>query len=51
MTNKEQQIRTEIIPQLNSFINHLWDTGNPTLGYKLDKIAFELLDILDQDDD
>jgi hypothetical protein len=51
MTDKEQQIRIEILPQLSSFATHLWDTGSPTLGRKLDKIAFELLDILDKEND
>lgn len=51
MTDKEQQIRAKILPQLSSFATHLWDTDSPTLGRKLDKIASELLDILDQDDD
>ena len=50
MTDKEQQIRTEILPQLNSLATHLWDT-NSSLGRKLDKIAFELLDILDKEND
>jgi hypothetical protein len=50
MTEKEQQIRVEILPQLNSLTNHLWDT-NSTFARKLDKIAFELLDILDKEND
>jgi hypothetical protein len=51
MTEKEQEILIKILPQLNSFVNHLWETGNPNLGIKLDKITSELLDILDDSND
>jgi hypothetical protein len=50
MTDKEQQIRVKIIPQLNSLANVLWDDGNPVDGGKLDKIIEELGDILYQED-
>lgn len=40
------QIRSEIIPQFQRFSDELWDT-NSRIARKLDKIIFELLDILD----
>ena len=50
MTDKEQQIRVKIIPQLNSLASVLWDDFNPQRARKLDKIIEELGDILYQED-
>lgn len=50
MTDKEQQIRVKIIPQLNGLANVLWDDGNGPLGRRLDTIIGELGDILHQED-
>jgi hypothetical protein len=46
MTDKEQQIRFEIVPQLESLANHLWDNQLQSEGRKLDNIADKLLQIL-----
>lgn len=48
MTDKEQQIRAKIIPQLNTLAGVLWD-DNPQRARKLDKIIEELGDILNND--
>jgi hypothetical protein len=50
MTAKEQLIRSVIIPQLESFSCHLWDTDSRD-GRMLDKIIFDLQAILDDEDD
>jgi hypothetical protein len=53
MTDKEQQIRVEIIPQLNTLASILWDDGNtpPQRARRLDKIIDELTEILNQEND
>jgi hypothetical protein len=48
MTNKEQQIRTEILPQLETLACFLWDNQRVTEGRKLDKIVDNLIKILNQ---
>jgi len=52
MTDKEQQIRVEILPQLNTLANSLWDDGNtpPQRARRLDKIIDELTVILNQEE-
>jgi hypothetical protein len=52
MTDKEQQIRVEILPQLNTLASILWDDGNtpPQRARRLDKIIDELTNILNQED-
>ena len=44
---QEAELRTSIIPQLESLANNLWDTGNPSLGRKLDNIVDEIRSLLD----
>ena len=56
MTNKEQQIRRSILPQLERFSDELFDdyvSDYPPLRYsvrKLDQITEELITILNQED-
>jgi hypothetical protein len=52
MTDKEQQIRVQILPQLNSLANILWDDGNtpPQRARRLDNIIDGLTNILNQQD-
>lgn len=45
---KEQKIRVEIISQLQSLANQLWDTGQNPYGRKLDKIVNQILEILNE---
>ena len=52
MTNKEQQIRTKILPQLESLSEYMFDTFKvirPSVR-KLDAITEELITILNQED-
>lgn len=55
MTDKERQIRVNILPQLERFSDDLFDyycSDEPALQYmvrKLDKITEELITILNQD--
>ena len=49
MTDKEQQIRLEVLPQLESLANHLWDNQRGVEGRKLDKIVDKLAQILNSD--
>lgn len=54
MTDKEQQIRAKILPQLESFSDELFDDcyDYPPLNYmvrKLDQITEELITILNQE--
>jgi hypothetical protein len=51
MTDKEQQIRVEILPQLESLANQLWDDGQSPDGRRLDKILDELRNILNNEND
>ncbi len=51
MTDKEQQIRVEILPQLESLANQLWDDGQSPDGLRLDKILDELRNILNNEND
>ena len=44
--NLEQQIRTEIIPQLEGLVSFLWDKGECTGGRKLDRLIVKLETIL-----
>jgi hypothetical protein len=48
MTNKEEKIRIEILPQLDSLANFLWDNQRGIEGRKLDKIVDNLIKILNQ---
>lgn len=48
---KEQQIRVEIIPQLRSIADKLWDAEQNLCGRKLDIIIDELTNILDKEND
>jgi hypothetical protein len=56
MTNKEQQIRCSILPQLERISDELFDyhvSDYPPLRYvvrKLDQITEELITILNQED-
>lgn len=51
MTDKVMQIRSKIIPQLESLSDNLWDTEVERLYVrKLDKITEELICILNQED-
>lgn len=50
MTDKEQQILLEVLPQLESLANHLWDNERGVEGRKLDKIVDKLTEILNQND-
>jgi hypothetical protein len=45
--NLPTQLRINIIPQLESLANNLWDTGTPSLGRKLDNIVDEIRSLLD----
>jgi hypothetical protein len=49
MTDKEQQIRLEVLPQLESLANHLWDNQRVVEGRKMDKIVDKLAQILNSD--
>jgi hypothetical protein len=49
MTDKEQQIRITIVPQLYSF--YKWNVYNEPDAAKLNKIISELLDILEKEND
>lgn len=49
MTDKEMQIRVNILPQLERLANLLWDNERGIEGRKLDKITEELITILNQD--
>jgi len=51
MNSKEQQIRVEILPQLESLANQLWEDGQSPDGRRLDDILDELRDILDKEND
>lgn len=51
MTDKEQRIRVEILPQLDSLAAKLFDIHHPAVGRKLDKIVDELTAILNQEND
>ena len=51
MTDKEQQIRVEIVPQLESLADQLWDDGQCPDGRRLDRILDELRNILDKEND
>lgn len=46
MADKEQLIRTEILPQLESLANNLWDSERNVEGRKLDKIIDNVRNIL-----
>lgn len=50
---KEELIRVKIIPQLNTFVDVLWDDGNTRLerALKLNSIIEELTNILNGTDD
>lgn len=52
MTDKEQQIRVEIIPRLNRFVNILYDCPYTPFGRArlLDKLVNELTQILDSNE-
>ena len=50
MTDKEQRIRVEILPQLDSLAARLFDISEPAEGRRLDKIIDELTAILNQED-
>ena len=50
MTGKEMQIRSKIIPQLDSLAARLFDISEPAEGRRLDKIIDELTAILNQED-
>lgn len=51
MTDTEQRILVEILPQLEGLANHLWDNERGVEGRKLDKIIDELTAILNQEND
>lgn len=53
MTDKEIQIRANILPQLDSFVDHLWekDVVSNMEKRKLEQIVRELNTILDDSDD
>lgn len=51
MTDKEQRIRVEILPQLDSLAATLFDIYQATEGRRLDKIIDELAAILNQEND
>lgn len=52
MIDKEQQIRVEIIPRLNRFVNILWDCPNtpPQRARLLEKLVDALTQILDSNE-
>lgn len=47
MDDREQQIRTEILPRLESLVNHLWDNERGVEGRKLDRIVDDLRNLLE----
>jgi|LakMenEpi03Aug12_release.lakeMendotaPanAssembly.Ray.scaffolds.fasta_scaffold2368957_1 hypothetical protein len=51
-TDKEQQIRVEIIPRLNRFVDMLWDCPNtpPQRARLLGKLVDSLTQILDSNE-
>jgi hypothetical protein len=51
MTDKEQQIRVKILPQLDRFVSHLWDNVSSKEGRKLEQIVMELELLLNDSDD
>lgn len=51
MTEKEQRIRVEILPRLESVANNLWDDGKGRFGAKVDLIAYLIKEILDSTPD
>lgn len=49
MTDKETEILTKIVPQLNRLADSLWDSEINRSGRILDKIIKELEEILKQE--
>lgn len=47
MGDREQQIRTEILPRLESLVNHLWDNERGVEGRALDRIVDNLRNLLE----
>lgn len=48
MTDKEQEIRIEILPRLGTLVNHLWDNERGVEGRALDRIVDDLVNLLEE---